>query len=152
VRPDLLHAVLKPIDLSHGVEELHALGADVLISSYSDLYGMTAFVNRYTQAQVRFAVGLPALISIFSEAYGHLEGRLLEALSRLFSQNVRVYVFPLAVSTLQASPNLKLDASWQWEATDGWISADELHPPPPLGHLYAYLLASKFIVPMRDAV
>jgi hypothetical protein len=45
-----------------------------------------------------------------------------------------------------------LDASWQWQATDGWISADQLHPPPPLGHLYAYLLASKFIVPMRDAV
>jgi len=151
-RPDLLPEALKPIDLPRDVEELRKLGADVLISSYRELYGMTSFVNRYTQAQVRFAVGLPALISIFSEAYGHLEGRLLEALSRLFSQNVRVYVFPLAVSALQASPNLKLDASWQWQATDGWISADQLHPPPPLGHLYAYLLASKFIVPMRDAV
>jgi hypothetical protein len=150
-RPDLLPEALKPIDLPRDVEELRKLGADVLISSYRELYGMTSFVNRYTQAQVRFAVGLPALISIFSEAYGHLQGRLLEGVSRLFSQNVRVYVSPLAISALQKSPNLKLDASWQWQATDGWISADQLHPPPPLGHLYAYLLASKFIVPLRDA-
>lgn len=150
-RPDLLPEALKPIDLPRDVEELRKLGADVLISSYRELYGMTSFVNRYTQAQVRFAVGLPALISIFSEAYGHLQGRLLEGVSRLFSQNVRVYVSPLAISALQKSPNLKLDASWQWQATDGWISADQLQPPPPLGHLYAYLLASKFIVPLRDA-
>src|SRR5580704_793999 len=150
-RPDLLPEALKPIDLPRDVEELRKLGADVLISSYRELYGMTSFVNRYTQAQVRFALGLPALISIFSEAYGHLQGRLLEGVSRLFSQNMRVYVSPLAISALQKSPNLKLDASWQWQATDGWISADHLQPPPPLGHLYAYLLASKFIVPLRDA-
>jgi hypothetical protein len=150
-RPDLLPGALKPLDMSRGAEELRALGADVLVSSYSEFYRMTSFVNRYTQAQVRFAVGLPALVNIFSEAYGQLDGRLLEGLSRLFSQNVRVYVFPVAVSALKLPPDSAFAASWQWEATDGWVSADQLRPPSPLGHLYAYLLASKFIVPSRYA-
>lgn len=141
--------VPKPGDVSHGVGELHALGADVLVFGYSEFYRMTSFVNRYTQAPVRFAVGFPALIHVFTGAHGHLEGRLLEGLSRLFAQNVRVYVSPMEVSVLEELLNSGSAANWQWEATDGWISVDQLHPSPPLGHLYAYLIASKFIVPLQ---
>ncbi len=148
---NLLQEVPETFDVSRAVEELRALGADVLVSKYSEFYRITSFVNRYTQAQVRLAAGLPALVNIFLQAYGQLEGRLLEGLSKLFSQNVRVYVFPVAVSALKLSPNSAFDAGWQWEATDSWISADQLRPPPPLGHLYAYLIASKFIVPLRRA-
>ena len=131
------------------VEELHSLGADVLVSSYSELYRLTSFLNRYTQAPVRFAVGLPALVHVFSAAYGQLEGRLLEGISRLFAQNVRGYVFPLPISTLKESMNSSFAADWQWEATDGWVSADQLRPAQPLGYLYSFLLASNFIIPMR---
>jgi hypothetical protein len=37
---------------------------------------------------------------------------------------------------------------WQWTDTHGWVSAHQLHPPSPLDHLYNYVLASKFLVPM----
>jgi len=30
----------------------------------------------------------------------------------------------------------------------GWVSAEQLRVAPPLGHLYAYLLASNFLVAM----
>jgi|SRR6516225_176269 len=33
--------------------------------------------------------------------------------------------------------------------TNGWVSAQQLHPEPPLGLLYAYVLASNFLVPMQ---
>ena len=33
--------------------------------------------------------------------------------------------------------------------TNGWVSATQLRHAPPLGHLFAYLLASNFLVPMR---
>ena len=36
-----------------------------------------------------------------------------------------------------------------WNETKGWVSAEQLRFTPPLGHLYAYLLASNFLVPMR---
>ena len=37
----------------------------------------------------------------------------------------------------------------EWNETKGWVSAEQLRFTPPLGHLYAYLLASNFLVPMR---
>jgi hypothetical protein len=38
---------------------------------------------------------------------------------------------------------------WEWTETDGWVTASQLRRTPPLGHLFAYLLASNFLVPMR---
>jgi hypothetical protein len=38
---------------------------------------------------------------------------------------------------------------WQWTDTNGWGSACQLHPPPPLDHLYNYVLASNFLVPLE---
>jgi hypothetical protein len=39
----------------------------------------------------------------------------------------------------------------QWSETNGWVSAKQLRFAPPLGHLYAYLLASNFLVPMENS-
>jgi len=38
---------------------------------------------------------------------------------------------------------------WEWSETTGWVSATQLRHAPPLGHLFAYLLASNFLVPMK---
>jgi hypothetical protein len=37
----------------------------------------------------------------------------------------------------------------EWTETNGYVSAEQLRFKPPLDHLYAYLLASDFLVPMR---
>jgi hypothetical protein len=37
----------------------------------------------------------------------------------------------------------------EWIETNGWVSAEQLRFTPPLAHLYAYLLASNFLVPVR---
>ena len=39
---------------------------------------------------------------------------------------------------------------WEWSETNGWVSAEQLRHSPPLGHLYAYLLANNFFVPMKN--
>ena len=38
---------------------------------------------------------------------------------------------------------------WEWSEANGWVSARQLGHIPPLGHLYAYLLASNFLVSME---
>jgi hypothetical protein len=110
---------------------------------------MTALVNRYTKAPVRFVAGLSLVIRAFSDTYFNLEGRRLEALSRLFAQNVRIYAYPMAAVDLQESIKSLSVAGLEWNETNGWVSADQLRVPLPLGHLYAYLLASNFLVPMQ---
>ena len=136
-------------DLLGRIDALLAAGGDVLLFRRPELYHMTALVNRHTQAPVRFAGGLSMVIRAFEDIYGNLEGRLLEALARLFAQNVRIYVYPMTAADLQEWLKSASVNGWEWSETNGWVSASQLRRTPPLGHLFAYLLASNFLVPMR---
>ena len=139
-------------DLLHRIDTLHAAGGDVLLFRKPELYHMTALVNRHTHAPVRFVAGLSLLIRAFEDVYGNLEGRLLEALARLFAQNVRIYVYPMTAADLGEWLKSASITGWEWSETNGWVSVSQLHRAPPLGHLFAYLLASNFLVPMRAPV
>jgi hypothetical protein len=139
-------------DLLRRIDALLAAGGDVLLFRKPELYHMTALVNRHTQAPVRFVAGLSLLIRAFEDVYGNLEGRLLEALARLFAQNVRIYVYPMTAADLREWLKTASVTGWEWSETNGWVSASQLRRAPPLGHLFAYLLASNFLVPMRVPV
>jgi len=131
------------------IDALLATGGDVLLFRLRELYHMTALVNRYTTAPVRFVVGLSLIIRAFDDTYGNLEGNRLEALARLFAQNVRIYAYPMTAADLRESLNTTSASGWEWSEKNGWVSASQLRRAGPLGHLFAYLLASNFIVPMQ---
>jgi len=136
-------------ELLRRIDALLAAGGDVLLFRRPELYHMTALVNRHTNAPVRFVAGLSLVIRAFEDVYGNLEGRRLEALARLFAQNVRIYVYPMTATDLREWLTSFSVTGWEWSETNGWVSASQLRCAPPLGHLFAYLLASNFLVPMR---
>jgi hypothetical protein len=136
-------------DLLERIDALHTQCGDVLLFRERELYGMTALVNRYTKEPIRFVVGLSLLVRIWEYRYNDLPGSFLEALSRLLPQNVRIYAYPMKSSDLQQAVQSISATDWQWTDTNGWVSARELHPPPPLDHLYDYVLASNFLVPLE---
>src|SRR5882724_10532571 len=136
-------------DLLRRIDALLAAGGDVLLFRQPELYHMTSLVNRHTNAPVRFVAGLSLMIRASEDAYGNLEGRRLEALARLFAQNVRIYVYPMTATDLREWLKSVSVTGWEWTETNGWVSASQLRCAPPLGHLFAYLLASNFLVPMR---
>ena len=138
-------------DLLRRIDALLAAGGAVLLFRKVELYHMTALVNRHTKAPVRFVAGLSLMIRASEDAYGNLEGRRLEALARLFAQNVRIYVYPMTATDLREWLKSASSAGWEWTETNGWVSASQLRHAPPFGHLFAYLLASNFLVPMRVA-
>jgi len=139
-------------DVLERVDALRARGGDVLLFRERELYSMTALVNRYTKERVRFVVGLSLLVRTWEYRYTKLAGSFLEALSRLLAQNVRIYAYPMTSLDLQHSIEDLSATGWQWDETDGWVSARQLHPPPPLSHLYDYVLDSNFLVPMQTPV
>jgi hypothetical protein len=130
------------------IDVLRQRGGSVLVFREEELYTMTSFVNRYTREPVRFVVGLSLMIRAFEDRYKKLNSSFLEALSRLFAQNVRIYAYPMTTKDLRDAAQGMGATDWDWSDTDGWVSADQLRIGPPLGHLFAYLLASKFLVPM----
>jgi hypothetical protein len=137
------------LDLLRRIDPLLAAGGDVLLFRRPELYHMTALVNRHTSAPVRFVAGLSLVIRAFEDVYGNLEGRTLEALARLFAENVRIYVYPMTATDLREWLQSVSVTGWEWSETNGWVSATQLRCAPPLGHLFAYLLASSFLVPTR---
>ena len=135
-------------DLLERIDALRGRGA-VLLFRDRELYSMTALVNRFTKEPLRFVMGLSLLVRVWEYRYSKLAGSFLEALSRLFAQNARIYAYPMNASDLQQSMEGISASDWHWTDTDGWVSAQQLHPPPPLDHLYHYVLASNFLIPMQ---
>jgi hypothetical protein len=88
----------------------------------SGVWRMTSFVSRYTQAPVRLAIEAAALVDFLSRTHNDFEGRLLEGLSKVLAQNVRVYVYPTATSAMQDSRLSASTAGWQWEEKTGLIT------------------------------
>jgi hypothetical protein len=140
---------VKISDLLERIDALQANRGDVLLFRERELYGMTAVVNRYTKEPIRFVVGLSLLVRVWEDRYNRLRGSFLEALSRLLAQNVRIYAYPMNVKDLHEAVESISANHWRWTETNGWVSARELRPPPPLDHLYDYILGSNFLVPLE---
>jgi hypothetical protein len=131
------------------IDALLAAGGDVLLFRQPELYHMTGLVCRYTQAPVRFVAGLSLIVRACEDIYGNLKGGLLEGLARLFAQNVRIYAYPMTTTDLQERVEGVSARGWEWSDTNGLVSATQLRHTAPLGHLFDYLLASNFLVPMQ---
>jgi hypothetical protein len=68
----------------------------VLISDYSEYYRLAAYLARYTNEPIAVTMGAASLLDLFKEQYyKELEGGILEAFGKLFTKNLRIYVYPL---------------------------------------------------------
>lgn len=136
-------------NLLERIDALHTHCGDVLLFRQRELYAMTALVNRYTKELIRFVVGLSLLVRIWEYRYTNLHDSFLDGLSRLLAQNVRIYGYPMTSKDLKQAIQGISATGWQWTETNGWVSARDLHPPSPLGHMYDYVLASNFLIPLE---
>jgi hypothetical protein len=84
---------------------LAAAGKTVLISDYFEYYRLAAYLTRYTSKPIAVTMGVASLQDLFVEQYyAGLEGGILEAFGKLFTKDLRIYVYPLKdLSTGQLS-------------------------------------------------
>ncbi|MDX2166308.1 MAG: hypothetical protein SF182_04570 [Deltaproteobacteria bacterium] len=127
------------------VDALREMGSDVLVTRAPQLYRIVRYALRYTNAEVRIAVGAASIADLMaSRHYRNLDGELLEGLAHLFACNVRLYVYPTPASLLE-----RLDpASRAWFGAPqpgGMTRLEDLVIPPPLSHLVTYLVESGFM-------
>jgi len=103
---------------------LAAAGKIVLISDYFEYYRLAAYLARYTHKPIAVTLGLASLMDLFDEQYySELEGGILEAFGKLFTTNLRIYVYPLL------------------EQETGTVrTIENLQMPPELENLYKYLV------------
>lgn len=83
-------------DFMDRVRLLSSLGYTVLISNFQEYYKLVEYFSRFTKMRIGLALGVASLISIFDEKYYHnLSGGILEASGKLFSKDMKVYVYPM---------------------------------------------------------
>jgi hypothetical protein len=95
---------------------LAAVGKTVLISDYFEYYRLAAYLTRYTAGPIALTMGLSSLLDLFKEEYyAELEGGILEAFGKLFTKDLRIYVYPLrdpsgailTLDTVEMPPHLR---------------------------------------------
>jgi hypothetical protein len=138
-----------PKQIVEQTQALKRLGYGVLLFRAQELYTMSAYANRYTKSRIHFAIGLSALVRVLMDRYEDLPGTLLEGLARLFTQNVRLNVYPMPAEEIERQVKAAGLVGWRWRETDGMVSADNLHPSGPLDSLYQYLLSTGLIFSAR---
>ena len=91
---------------------LAAAGKTVLISDYFEYYRLAAYLTRYTSQPIAVTMGLASLQDLFMEQYyAGLEGGILEAFGKLFTKDLRIYVYPLkdpATGELHTVQNVRM--------------------------------------------
>jgi hypothetical protein len=91
---------------------LAAAGKTVLISDYFEYYRLAAYLTRYTSQPIAVTMGIASLQDLFMEQYyAGLEGGILEAFGKLFTKDLRIYVYPLkdpATGQLSTVQNVKM--------------------------------------------
>lgn len=116
------------------MDALRLLGNAVLISNHGPYYRLVEHLSKVTQQPIGIALGVPALQAIMDERYyDTLSGGLLEAVGRLFSHRVRMYLHP------HRDPG-----------TGRRIDAQTIDVPPHTRHLYRHLLENRHIVPIES--
>lgn len=77
------------------VDLLNELGFSVLISDYLRFFRLRSWIRRYTQNRIGIMLSVLDFDYLFAETYyDGLEGGILEAFGKLFSDNTNVYVYP----------------------------------------------------------
>jgi len=77
------------------VDLLNELGFSVLISDYLRFFRLRSWIRRYTPNRIGIMLSVLDFDYLFaSKYYDGLEGGILEAFGKLFSDNTNVYVYP----------------------------------------------------------
>ena len=133
-------------ELLSRIDRLMALGSGVLVLRDTEAYRLVEYAMRHTKAPIRLVSGVATIAKIMQERqYDKLEGQLLEALAKLFAFNVRLYVYPMSAADFRSATAGSPAETWVDANQDGNIDAAELAPPPPVSHLYQYLMETGFL-------
>ena len=99
-------------DFLDRAEILCSLGHTVLISNYQEYFRLVEYFSRYTKSRMGLIMGLTNLKEVFNEKYyRELKGGTLEAMGILFSNDLKMYVYPSQTnksSELQTIENMKV--------------------------------------------
>ena len=132
---------LSDSDVLARIERIRDNEHSILLTRFAETYHLTPYLKRYSDQPIRFAMSLLDLIQVFHEDnYDDLDGGLIEAISRLMSTDVRLYVVPMEVDMLRTRLSANHVEPGAWKLPEpGFASVENIEPNGRVRHLYRYL-------------
>lgn len=117
-------------DFLDRVDILNGMGQNVMISNLREYYKLVTYFSEFKIKNLRVVIGIPTFINVLDPTYYEdLNGGILQAFGKLFTKNMKLYVYPA------------LD-----EKTDQLITSQNLNLSNDLQHLYQYLISNRMIL------
>lgn len=114
------------------VDLLVKLGYHVLISDYLRFFRLRSWIRNYTDSRIGIILSVLDFDSLFDDSYYEgLEGGILVAMGKLFTDDTNVFVYPA-----------KID--------DKLVSLENVQVDPKLKHLLQYLMANNSLVAINN--
>jgi hypothetical protein len=82
-------------DFLDRVDILCGMGQNVMITNFKEFYKISNWFRKYKIQNIRLVIGALTFQKILEKKYySHLKGGILEAFGRLFTENLKVYLYP----------------------------------------------------------
>ncbi|MFT4852580.1 MAG: hypothetical protein ACI8VR_001168 [Candidatus Azotimanducaceae bacterium] len=120
----------------------------VMITGLRQSFRLSSYVRRYSQQPLRFVLGVSTLTMLFSERFYRDSGtEVLEAIGKLFTNGVKIYVMPMSVERVKAHLDAVSSADNWFEITGSgkMVSMRRITFQGPMQRLFQYLLESECI-------
>lgn len=122
-------------DFLERVNILNGMGQNVMVSNFREYYKLVEYFSQFRIKKLRIVIGILTFMKVLDKKYYiDLKGGILEAMGKLFPENMKLYVYPALNSSgkeLLTSRNLPLD--------------DDLK------YLYEYLIQARKIIDIPNA-
>ena len=117
-------------DFLDRVDILNGIGQNVMVSNYKYYYKLAVYFSQFKIKNLRIVIGFPTLEKVLEKGYyTDLKGGILEAFGKLFTENMKLYVYPF------------LDGE-----TNEVKSSQDVSLPKDVSYLYDYLIEKKQIL------
>ena len=121
-------------DFLDRVDILNGIGQNVMVSDYRYYYKLVSYFSQFKIKNLRIVIGFPTFQKIFNkEYYSELRGGILEAFGKLFTDNMKLYVYPAYNANTK---QLK--------------SSKDLDLPKDLQLIYDYLIVNRKILDIEQ--
>lgn len=129
------------------LSSLQKHGFPILLTRLRESYSVTEYLRRYSDAPLRYNLGVSTLALTFAEEfYDELPGGLLEATGKLFAHNVKAYGHAMDVQAFQTHlSESSIPAEHVCDEQNGTVTVENLRMRPPVENLYRYLVDAGWI-------
>ncbi|MEZ5197363.1 MAG: hypothetical protein R2764_13490 [Bacteroidales bacterium] len=71
------------------------MGQKCTVSSLSEYYKLVSYFSRFNIKNLRIVMGIPNFLDVLNKKYYEdLKGGILEAMGKLFIENMKLYIYP----------------------------------------------------------